>query len=246
MKRASSICVGAREGLVSGCKCRRDNPRLYGAGEGNRTPDLLITSEPLCRLSYPGLEPPRLSAPRQKYRQYRKRHTRVGAIGSAALRPRCHCNQARRRRSTLPSIPPRTDGALAKSSHKRRGSGCSTCVQILDQNLRGNLLTIVAEWPESSGKRISKPVSTARFRRNALPGGLRGCQTAARGSCTRQYPRAKASRPHALSSVAGSVSSNGNSSHRQRRSAELEFSRPYVRVSSVYEPGSWREGSPGS
>ena len=24
------------------------------AGEGNRTPDLLITSEPLCRLSYPG------------------------------------------------------------------------------------------------------------------------------------------------------------------------------------------------
>jgi hypothetical protein len=25
-----------------------------GAGEGNRTPDLLITSEPLCRLSYPG------------------------------------------------------------------------------------------------------------------------------------------------------------------------------------------------
>jgi hypothetical protein len=26
-----------------------------GAGEGNRTPDLLITSEPLCRLSYPGL-----------------------------------------------------------------------------------------------------------------------------------------------------------------------------------------------
>ena len=86
MKRASSICVGAREGLVSGCKCRRDNPRLYGAGEGNRTPDLLITSEPLCRLSYPGLEPPRLSAPRQKYRQYRKRHTRVGAIGPAALR----------------------------------------------------------------------------------------------------------------------------------------------------------------
>ena len=31
--------------------------RLYwfGAGEGNRTPDLLITNEPLCRLSYPGL-----------------------------------------------------------------------------------------------------------------------------------------------------------------------------------------------
>jgi hypothetical protein len=26
-----------------------------GAGEGNRTPDLLITSEPLCRLSYPGV-----------------------------------------------------------------------------------------------------------------------------------------------------------------------------------------------
>ena len=26
------------------------------AGEGNRTPDLLITNEPLCRLSYPGLE----------------------------------------------------------------------------------------------------------------------------------------------------------------------------------------------
>ena len=25
-----------------------------GAGTGNRTPDLLITSEPLCRLSYPG------------------------------------------------------------------------------------------------------------------------------------------------------------------------------------------------
>ena len=24
------------------------------AGEGNRTPDLLITNEPLCRLSYPG------------------------------------------------------------------------------------------------------------------------------------------------------------------------------------------------
>jgi hypothetical protein len=28
---------------------------VHGAGEGNRTPDLLITSEPLCRLSYPGL-----------------------------------------------------------------------------------------------------------------------------------------------------------------------------------------------
>jgi hypothetical protein len=28
---------------------------IGGAGEGNRTPDLLITSEPLCRLSYPGL-----------------------------------------------------------------------------------------------------------------------------------------------------------------------------------------------
>jgi hypothetical protein len=25
-----------------------------GAGEGNRTPDLFITSESLCRLSYPG------------------------------------------------------------------------------------------------------------------------------------------------------------------------------------------------
>jgi hypothetical protein len=28
---------------------------MRGAGEGNRTPDLLITSEPLCRLSYPGV-----------------------------------------------------------------------------------------------------------------------------------------------------------------------------------------------
>ena len=27
-----------------------------GAGTGNRTPDLFITSESLCRLSYPGLE----------------------------------------------------------------------------------------------------------------------------------------------------------------------------------------------
>jgi hypothetical protein len=27
------------------------------AGEGNRTPDLLITNEPLCRLSYPGEKP---------------------------------------------------------------------------------------------------------------------------------------------------------------------------------------------
>jgi hypothetical protein len=31
------------------------SPGVRGAGEGNRTPDLLITSEPLCRLSYPGL-----------------------------------------------------------------------------------------------------------------------------------------------------------------------------------------------
>ena len=29
-----------------------------GAGTGNRTPDLLITSEPLCRLSYPGVVRP--------------------------------------------------------------------------------------------------------------------------------------------------------------------------------------------
>jgi hypothetical protein len=29
-----------------------------GAGTGNRTPDLFITSESLCRLSYPGLERP--------------------------------------------------------------------------------------------------------------------------------------------------------------------------------------------
>ncbi len=28
--------------------------RTGGAGEGNRTPDLFITSESLCRLSYPG------------------------------------------------------------------------------------------------------------------------------------------------------------------------------------------------
>ena len=28
--------------------------RAPRAGEGNRTPDLLITSEPLCRLSYSG------------------------------------------------------------------------------------------------------------------------------------------------------------------------------------------------
>ena len=32
----------------------RDLSRLRGAGEENRTPDLLITSEPLYRLSYPG------------------------------------------------------------------------------------------------------------------------------------------------------------------------------------------------
>ena len=31
-----------------------DGRRHYGAGEGNRTPDLFITSESLCRLSYPG------------------------------------------------------------------------------------------------------------------------------------------------------------------------------------------------
>jgi hypothetical protein len=32
--------------------------RRKRAGEGNRTPDLLITSEPLCRLSYPGAKTP--------------------------------------------------------------------------------------------------------------------------------------------------------------------------------------------
>jgi hypothetical protein len=36
--------------------CRALTPlSALGAGEGNRTPDLLITSEPLCRLSYPGV-----------------------------------------------------------------------------------------------------------------------------------------------------------------------------------------------
>ena len=35
---------------------------LVGAGEGNRTPDLLITSEPLCRLSYSGGEADILTA----------------------------------------------------------------------------------------------------------------------------------------------------------------------------------------
>src|ERR671919_884378 len=36
-----------------------------GAGEGNRTPDLLITSEPLCRLSYPGDVRPALYSPKR-------------------------------------------------------------------------------------------------------------------------------------------------------------------------------------
>ena len=37
---------------------QRSDLRVYrfGAGEGSRTPDLLITSEPLCRLSYPGVK----------------------------------------------------------------------------------------------------------------------------------------------------------------------------------------------
>ena len=36
-------------------------PRCFGAeaGVGNRTPDLLITSEPLCHLSYAGEKEPR-------------------------------------------------------------------------------------------------------------------------------------------------------------------------------------------
>jgi hypothetical protein len=33
---------------------KRPGQRRFGAGEGNRTPDLFITSESLCRLSYPG------------------------------------------------------------------------------------------------------------------------------------------------------------------------------------------------
>ncbi len=43
-------CLGQRQGEQSEASALHRN----GAREGNRTLDLLITSEPLCRLSYPG------------------------------------------------------------------------------------------------------------------------------------------------------------------------------------------------
>jgi hypothetical protein len=41
-------------------------PSSREAGVGNRTPDLLITSEPLCHLSYAGLQ---IAAPQDRYRE---------------------------------------------------------------------------------------------------------------------------------------------------------------------------------
>lgn len=39
---------------MSAVGTERLGPNDGGAGTGNRTPDLFITSESLCRLSYPG------------------------------------------------------------------------------------------------------------------------------------------------------------------------------------------------
>ena len=53
-QRANSRAVAGKGGSIRDADRGESAGQLGGAGEGNRTPDLLITSEPLCRLSYPG------------------------------------------------------------------------------------------------------------------------------------------------------------------------------------------------
>ena len=88
--------------------CRRQSLRHGRAGGENRTPNLLITNQPLCRLSYASLDD--------------RRHTRLSAIlltFSSPSRPKDKKSlpfvQAERRHSTIQSVLPK----LARKSPRR-------------------------------------------------------------------------------------------------------------------------------